>query len=140
MTTYAPNLQRPVWGVFAFILAGLLILAALASTRVVMGGKHGDLHFAEADQARNCLKNYGAWKIYKEPGGAVFHFLCKYPGDETIYDVIVRKVSEGLFEEKTAFSPKGGNWQAIQKWLANKNASFATDLKGPFEFVWQNQP
>ena len=134
MTAYAPPLQRPFRGVFIFVVFALAALMVLAATKILAGRHATDIHGAEAEQARNCLQQHGPWKTYMEPDGT-YHFLCKYPWANTVYDVIVSKVQEGLFQEKSAYMPKDGVWSAIERWLKGKGAAPARPPSGPFEII-----
>lgn len=116
MTTIVNDLpyvatKRPVnRGVFLFLAIVLGITVHL--------GTHAYLqHREEAEQARNCVQQNGVWKSYREPDGKTFHWFCQDPVTGTIFDLIVEKVNETLYREKTAFKPKGGKWDAMQDWL-----------------------
>lgn len=115
MTTIANHLphmaaKRPInWGAF-FLIIALGITVYL--------GSHAYLqHLEHAEQARNCVQQNGVWKAYLEPDGKTFHWFCREPMTGTIFDLIVEKINETLYREKTAFKPKGGKWDAIQDWL-----------------------
>jgi len=106
------------WRVFLF-----LFLAAVLAVAMFAMVDHGWIMLGDdALQARNCLKNYGVWKTYQEPTGAV-HLLCQYPGQNKIYDVIQKWIN-GKWQEATAMSPKDGVWSAVQTWLLAKGGKF----------------
>ncbi len=116
MTTIVNDLpyfatKRPInWGVFLFLAIALSITVYL--------GTHAYLqHREEAEQARNCVQQNGAWKSYREPDGKTFHWFCQDPITGTIFDLIVEKINETVYREKSAFSPKNGKWDTIQDWL-----------------------
>lgn len=116
MTTVVNDLpyvvtKRPInWGVFLFLATALSITVYL--------GTHAYLqHFEEAEQSRNCVQQNGVWKSYREPDGKTFHWFCQDPVTGTIFDLIVEKINETLYREKSAFSPQDGKWDAIQDWL-----------------------
>jgi hypothetical protein len=142
MSTYTPSLaptaQRPFRGAFVFKTLALAILAALlviAATKILATSHATTIHGAEAEQARNCLEQHGVWKAYQEPDGTL-HLLCKYPwAATTIFDVIVEKIREGLYQEKSAYSPKDGSWSAINRWLSGKGATPVRPPSGPFEII-----
>jgi hypothetical protein len=134
MTAYAPPLQRPFRGAFIFVMYALVVLTVLVATKILAGRHATDIHGAEAEQARNCLEQHGVWKAYQEPDGTL-HLLCKYPWATSVYDVIVAKVQEELFQEKSAYMPKDGVWSAIERWLKGKGASPVRSPSGPFEII-----
>ena len=102
--------KRPInWGAF--------ILMIVLSITVYLGSHAYLQHREHAEQARNCVQQNGVWKIYREPDGKTFHWFCQDPMTGTIFDMIVEKINETLYREKTAFKPKGGKWDAIQDWL-----------------------
>lgn len=116
MTTIVNDLpyvatKRPInWGVFLFLAIALSITVYL--------GTHAYLqHREEAEQARNCVQQNGVWKSYREPDGKTFHWFCQDPMTGTIFDLIVEKINETVYREKSAFSPKNGKWDTIQDWL-----------------------
>jgi len=131
---YTPTTQRPFRGAFIFGLLTLAALLIMAATQILAGRHATDVHGTEAEQARNCVEQHGIWKAYQEPDGTL-HLLCKYPWDATIYDVIVSNIRDGLFQEKSAYSPKDGVWSTIQRWLEGKNATPVRPPSGPFQIV-----
>ena len=128
MTTYCPTYtaRRPVRGVFIFLL---LIVAAIT----IYLGSHALKHGSDALDARNCIKDNGVWKMYQEPKprSNTYHLLCMDPVTKTVFDVIVEKIDEMTYREKTAFRPKGGNWESVRKWL---------ELGENRGGAWQNPP
>ena len=107
-------------GGFIFIL---LLLAVVGGLIMFAAYDHGfAFHGDDALQARNCLQNYGVWKTFQEPNGSI-HLLCKYPGQNKIYDVIQKWIN-GKWQEATAMSPKDGVWSAVQTWLLAKGGKF----------------
>jgi len=109
--THALTTKRPGnRGVFLF-------LAIVVGITVYLGTHAYRSHLAEAEQTRNCVQQNGVWKVYMEPDGKTFHWFCQDPVAGTIFDLIVEKINENLYREKTAFKPKGGKWDAIQDWL-----------------------
>lgn len=102
--------QRPIhWGAFFLII--------VVSITVYLGSHAYLQHREHAEQARNCIQQNGVWKTYREPDGKTFHWFCQDPTTGTVFDLIVEKINETLYREKTAFKPKGGQWDAIQDWL-----------------------
>lgn len=134
MSTYTPTIERPFRGAFIFVLAVLAALMAMAATKILASPHAYLVHQADAEQSRNCLEKHGAWKAYREPNGTL-HLLCKYPWAATVYDVIVVKIQEGLFQEKSAYSPKKGIWCAVEHWLKGKSATPVRPPSGPFEII-----
>jgi hypothetical protein len=92
------------------------------------------LHIAHPDTyaaTRNCLNKNGVWKVYQEPKPTdnTFHWLCQDPVTKTVYDMIVEKINETTYREKTAFMPKGGIWGKVFRWLSKAKASAAAHGK-----------
>ena len=108
----------------------LLFIALIVVAIAVYLNRHAtDRHGDEANQARNCIRNNGVWQVYKEPGNNIHHWLCKDPVTGTIFDLIVEKINEMTYKEKTAFRPKDGKWDAVRYWLEGKRGG-----------TWQNPP
>ena len=118
MTTKVNNVshaatKRPInWGAFFWIIA--------LSVTVYLGSHAYLMHQEHAEQARNCIQQNGVWKVYREPDGNTFHWLCRDPMTGTIFDLIVEKINETLYREKSALKPKGGKWDAVRDWLNGK--------------------
>ena len=112
--------QRPIhWGAFFFIIA-LSIIVYLGSHAYLQHREH-------AEQARNCIQQNGVWKAYRESDGSTFHWLCRDLMTGTIFDLIVEKINETLYREKSAFKPKGGKWDAVRDWLNGKRGGKFVD-------------
>jgi hypothetical protein len=132
--TYSPTIpKRSInWGVLLF-----LAILAVAATTIYLRWHAKDMHNSEADQARNCIRNNGVWKTYWE-GDDIYHLICKDPATGTFFDMVVQKIREGVYKEKTAFRPKDGRtWDLIRKWLEGKNGpqSWTNNPTGPFELI-----
>jgi hypothetical protein len=122
--------QRPIhWGA-VFLIAVLSITVYLGSHAYLQHREH-------AEQARNCVQQNGVWKAYREPDGNTFHWLCRDPMTGTIFDLIVEKINETLYREKTALKPKGGNWDAIQDWLfrSKRGGKFVDPPVEPIQLI-----
>ncbi len=137
MTATTNNL--PLVGTRRPINWGALFLILMLSITVYLGSHAYLQHMEHAEQARNCVQQNGVWKAYQEPDGETFHWLCRDPMTGTIFDLIVEKINEALYREKTAFKPKGGKWDAIQKWLyrSHRGGKFITP---PNEFIQLIEP
>lgn len=122
--------QRPIhWGA-VFLIAVLSITVYLGSHAYLQHREH-------AEQARNCVQQNGVWKAYREPDGNTFHWFCRDPMTGTIFDLIVEKINEALYREKTAFKPKGGKWDAIQDWLfrSKRGGKFVDPPVEPIQLI-----
>jgi hypothetical protein len=77
-------------------------------------------HQADAYQARNCMEHHGYKSFFVEKATGGIHFLCSYPGEDTVY-TWVADWSKRLetFVERTAF-PKSPNMSAARQSLLNK--------------------
>jgi hypothetical protein len=122
-TTVSTQRSRSNGGVFIFILLGIAILV-FAIIRVISSSHANLSHGPEAEQARNCIQQNGVWKAYREPRSNTFHWLCKDPATGTIFDLIVEKLNETQYREKTAFRPKDGTWDAVRTWLERKRGTW----------------
>jgi hypothetical protein len=106
-----------------FILIILAAIGIIAAINVYLRSHAYDKHGDEAIQARNCIKNNGVWKVYQEPKphDNIYHWLCMEPQTGVIFDMIVEKVNELAYKEKSAFKPKYGRWESIRNWLEMGN-------------------
>jgi len=134
MTAFAPAYPRRSFG---GVLLGFLALIAVITVYL---GRHAELsHPGEAERARNCIQQNGVWKVYQEPNSETYHWLCQDPTTKSVYDMIVEKTSEMVYREKTAFMPKGGNWNAIQRWLmeglGKRGGKWLNPPTGPIELI-----
>lgn len=96
------------------------ILALLAGMTVLLfkDGIHADMTHPEGAQTRNCFNQHKQFETWQERGNSAVHLLCTYPGDKTVYDLIVEKVS-GNWREKTGFSPKQHDYSSVRSWLTD---------------------
>ena len=103
----------------AFLLIILLMLASYAAIQVILGSHAATAHPNTYAATRNCLSKNGVWKVYQEPKPTdnTFHWLCQDPVTKTVYDMIVEKINETTYREKTAFMPKDGRWEKVFRWL-----------------------
>ena len=118
MTAQAPAIpaQRSHSG-GVFIILLLLIIAGYAAIQVMLGTHAIEKHSDTATLTRDCIRQNGVWKAYQEPKSSTFHWLCKDPSTGTIFDMIVEKLSETLYREKTSFLRKDGKWDQVFNWL-----------------------
>jgi len=126
--------SRSNGGVFIFILLVIAILV-YAIIRVTVSSHAYLAHGPEAEQTRNCIQQNGVWKAYREAKSNTFHWLCKDPATNTIYDLIVEKLTETQYREKTAFKPKHGIWNAIRFWLEGKRGQWVSPPTEPIELI-----
>jgi len=92
-------------------------------------------HDAEALRALSCLENKGPQVTFRERNKGPVHFLCM-DDNGTWYDVIVDMLKKGRMKLKTAFSPKGGDSNAIYQWLLDKGATKWNGGPSSIEFNW----
>ena len=100
-----------------FIILFLLMIIGYAAIQVMLGTHAMEKHSDTATLTRDCIQQNGVWKAYQEPKSTTFHWLCKDPSTGTIFDMIVEKVSETLYREKTSFLRKDGKWDQVFNWL-----------------------
>ena len=118
----------------AFLLIILLMLISYAAIQVILGSHAATAHPDTYAATRNCLNKNGVWKVYQEPKPTdnTFHWLCQDPVTKTVYDMIVEKIDETTYREKTAFMPKDGIWGKVFRWLI--------EGEGKRGGTWQNPP
>jgi hypothetical protein len=133
-TTLPNQHPRNNGGVFVLVLLAIAILA-YAVIRVTMGSHAYLAHGPEAEQTRNCIQQNGVWKAYREPKSNTFHWLCQDPVTGTIFDLIVEKLTETTYREKTAFRPKYGKWDAVRAWLERKRGQWVSPPKETIELL-----
>jgi len=94
-------------------------MVLLAAIKVTLRPHAVEQHPDTAPLTRDCIQKNGIWKVYQEPRPTdnVFHWLCKDPATGTIFDMVVEKINESLYKERTSFEPKGGKWDTIFRWL-----------------------
>jgi hypothetical protein len=117
----------------------LVLFAAIAAITISLRSHATDVHGDHAIQARNCIKNSGVWKAYQEPKNPnIYHWLCQDPVTKTIYDMIVEKLDELTYKEKSAFKPKGGKWDPIRHLLElgpNRGGKWVNPPQGPLNLI-----
>ena len=121
-----------------FIFITLLAISLVTAIQVFLRSHATETHGAQAEQARNCVEKNGVWKVYQEskPNDNIYHWLCKVPATGTVFDLIVEKINEQLYNEKTAFRPKGGKWETIFRWLEGKRGGkWHNPPSGQFELI-----
>lgn len=133
-TTFPNQRPRISGGVFVLILLATAIL--IYAMIQVIESSHAYLsHGPEAEQTRNCIQKNGVWKAYREPKSNTFHWLCKDPVTDTIFDLIVEKLTETRYREKTAFRPKDGTWNAVRTWLERKQGQWVNPSTETIELI-----
>ena len=130
--TNAYPIRRSPLGAFFLII--LLMLLSYAAIQVILGTHAATRHPDTYAAARDCLNKNGVWKVYQEPKPTdnTFHWLCQDPVTKTVYDMIVEKINETTYHEKTAFMPKDGTWNKVFRWLI--------EGEGKRGGTWQNPP
>ena len=133
-TTFLNGRSRSNGGVLIFILLAAAIL--MYATIQVIVSSHGYLtHGPEAEQTRDCIQQNGVWKSYREPRSNTFHWLCQDPVTGTIFDMIVEKLTETNYREKTAFRPKDGTWNTVRAWLERKRGQWVSPPTETIELI-----
>jgi hypothetical protein len=133
-STFPNQRSRSNGGVLILILVGLVTLVYM--TIQVNVSSHAYLaHGPEAEQTRNCIQQNGVWKAYREPRSNTFHWLCQDPVTGTILDMIVEKITETTYREKTAFRPKDGTWNAVRTWLERKRGQWVNPPPETIELI-----
>jgi hypothetical protein len=133
-TTFPDQRSRGKGSVFIFMVFAMAILV-YAIIRVIQSSHAYLAHGPEAEQARNCIEKHGVWRAYREHRGSTFHGLCQDPTTGTIYDLIVEKLMEGRYREKTAFRPKDGTWDAVRAWLERKRSQWVSPPTEAIELI-----
>jgi hypothetical protein len=132
----SPTKRSQRGGVFIYIILFVIIL--VAAIQISLRTHAIEAHGAQAEQARNCVEKNGVWKVYQEPrpNDHIYHWLCKDSATGTVFDLIVEKINKQLYNEKTAFRPKGGKWETIFRWLEGKRGGkWHNPPSGPFELI-----
>jgi hypothetical protein len=63
------------------------------------------VHGADAIQARNCLTEHGPKAYFIQHPDHGVHFLCSFPGEETIYTIVADLIrGTNGFRQRTGFS------------------------------------
>ena len=119
-----------------FILILLAVITLTFTMIQVTASSHAYLaHGPEAEQTRKCIEQNGVWKAYREPKTNALHWLCKDPTTGTIFDMIVEKLTETQYREKTAFRPKDGTWNTVRAWLERKNGQWVNPPAEAIELI-----
>jgi hypothetical protein len=133
-TTFPSQRSRSNGGVFILIIFAIILL--MYEIIQVTLSSHGYLaHGPEAEKTRNCIQQNGVWKAYREPKSNTFHWLCKDPVTGTIFDMIVEKLTETQYREKTAFRPKDGTWNTVRVWLERKHGQWVNPPTESIELI-----
>ena len=136
-TTTYPTRRSQSGGVFVFIILVLFAFIGYAAINVIIGNHAMESHPDTAPITRDCIQRNGVWKAYqeKEPNDNTFHWLCQDPVTKTIYDMIVEKIDEFTYREKTAFIRKDGKWTQVDNWLRPKVGQYIEPPQGPFNLI-----
>ena len=133
--TAIPN-QRSHMNGGIFILILLAVITLTFAMIQVTASSHAYLaHGPEAEQTRKCIEQNGVWKAYREPKNNALHWLCKDPTTGTIFDMIVEKLTETQYREKTAFHPKDGTWNTVRAWLERKHGQWVNPPTEAIELI-----
>jgi hypothetical protein len=133
-TTFPNQRSRGKGSVFILLLFAIAILA-YAIIQVIQSS-HADLaHGPEAEQTRDCIQKNGVWKAYHQPKSNTFHWLCRDPVSGSVFDLIVEKLSETKYREKTAFQPKDGKWDMVRAWLERKRGQWVSPPTEAIELI-----
>lgn len=108
------------WGVLLF-----LTILAVAAPTIYLRWHAKDIHGSEAEQTRNCIRNNGVWRTYWE-GDDIYHLICQDPATRTFFDMVVQKISDGVYKEKTAFRPKDGKTVRTHRSIVPKKTQWCT--------------
>src|SRR5687767_125179 len=105
--TYKPQRSHS-GGVFVFIILISLAAIGVATINIFLGNHAMEQHPDTAPLTRACIQKNGVWKAFQEgkPNENTFHWLCQDPVTKTIYDMIVEKIDEFTYREKTSFMRK----------------------------------
>ena len=137
MTVHAPAyLAKRSHSGGVFIILFLLMIIGYAAIQVMLGTHAMEKHSDTATLTRDCIQQNGVWK-YQEPKSTTFHWLCKDPSTGTIFDMIVEKVNETLYREKTSFLRKDGKWDQVSPsdYYFRTNPVFETSSP---KYAWLN--
>jgi hypothetical protein len=123
-------------GVFVFIMLIALATIGVAAINILLGHHAMESHPDTAPQTRECIQRNGVWKSYMEADKKTFHWLCVDPVSKTIYDMIVEKIDELTYREKTSFIRKDGTWTKVDNWLRGKRGGqYVNPPQGPFKLI-----
>ena len=110
---------------FPWLLVLLIVAVALGAWTLITverTSNHAfDKHGTDASLVMTACNQNGVYQFWMEPDKQTIHQLCDLGGGR-FGDWIVVK-DKGQVFEKTAFIPKGGDWNSILRWLANKGAT-----------------
>jgi hypothetical protein len=132
--TITAQRSRSFGSVFILMLMTIVILV-YAIIQVTSSSHAYISHGPEAEQTRNCIQQNGVWKAFRERKSNTFHWLCQDPVTGTIFDLIVEKITETLYREKTAFRPKDGTWNAVRTWLERKRGTWVNPPVDKIELI-----
>lgn len=125
-------------GVFVFIILIAFAAIGVATINIFLGSHAMEQHPDTAPLTRACIQKNGVWKAFQEgkPNENTFHWLCQDPVTKTIYDMIVEKIDEFTYREKTSFMRKDGKWTQVDNWLRSKRGGgYVNPPQGPFKLI-----
>lgn len=125
-------------GVFVFIILIALAGIGVATINIFLGKHAMEQHADTAPLTRACIQKNGVWKAFQEgkPNENTFHWLCQDLVTKTIYDMIVEKIDELTYREKTSFMRKDGKWTQVDNWLRSKRGGgYVNPPQGPFNLI-----
>jgi hypothetical protein len=120
-----------------FILIILATGGLIAAINVLLGDHAMKQHPDTAPLTRECIEKNGIWKAYQEPKSNTFHWLCKDPQTGTIFDMIVEKIDEITYREKTSFMKRDGKWDQVFNWLTREKfgGKWVNPPQGPINLI-----
>ena len=133
-THYARRSQSG--GVFILIIL-VVAVGLLAAINVSLTDHAMKQHPDTAPLTRECIEKNGVWKAYQEPKSNTFHWLCKDPQTGTIFDMIVEKIDEITYREKTSFMKRDGKWNQVFNWLTREKfgGKWVNPPQGPINLI-----
>lgn len=92
---------------------------------------HGEF---EATLATNCYNDHGTFMIMANKDGD-FYFPCREEDGKTVRLTVWTRESStsNVFHMKSAYTPMGGNWAKILRWLQNTHR--ATKASAPQDII-----
>ncbi|MCI0551795.1 MAG: hypothetical protein L0287_12645 [Anaerolineae bacterium] len=100
------------------LTSGELAVGVWVNSQRVTPNQHSIAeHGNDAWLATNCYNDHGTFMIMANRDGD-FYFPCREEDGKTVrLTVWSREGTSNIFHMKSAYTPKGGNWAEIFKWL-----------------------
>jgi hypothetical protein len=134
-TTYSGQ-RSSSRGVFDFIMLIALAIIGVAAINILLGNHAMESYPDTAPQTREYIQRNGVWKSYMEADKKTFHWLCVDPVSKTIYDMIVEKIDQFTYREKTSFVRRDGTWTKVDNWLRSKRGGqYVNPPQGQFNLI-----